>query len=182
MRLAETVTFGGDGLNRRADLRGQSDTLSRSEDAVHFVFWRGKILLSGQMDLVELPTNAPFLENSGQPPVFLGEKSGRYFFAHDVSSWKPADGIDETVGAFVDQSRQVVEEIEGSPEFCEIRSVMSELSATDAELSATAKSIHGWHASHRFCSQCGDESSSADGGYWVVELLEVEMKCRHSPA
>ncbi len=42
---------------------------------------------------------------------------------------------------------------------------LSRLSATDAALYATARSVVDWHARHRFCAQCGRPTVMAKGGW-----------------
>ena len=44
MKLAETVTFGGSGLNRAGALRGQAEGRPEIGDKA-IVFWRGKVLI-----------------------------------------------------------------------------------------------------------------------------------------
>ena len=59
MREAESVTFGGSGLNRAAHLRGQPDEIAvllRSDSSGVPAIWRGK----------------PLLDAESRAPVFLG--------------------------------------------------------------------------------------------------------------
>ncbi|MEO1776351.1 MAG: NAD(+) diphosphatase [Pseudomonadota bacterium] len=49
--------------------------------------------------------------------------------------------------------------------FIDLRSISPELSALDAEITATARALLGWHARHRFCSVCGAPSGIEDGGW-----------------
>ncbi|MCL4125539.1 UNVERIFIED_CONTAM: hypothetical protein GTU68_031076 [Idotea baltica] len=42
---------------------------------------------------------------------------------------------------------------------------MTQLSPRDAELAATARSVLGWHDSHKFCSACGMQSDLVDAGW-----------------
>lgn len=49
--------------------------------------------------------------------------------------------------------------------FTELRGVMTQLTAREAELVATAKALLQWHRSHGFCAACGAKSDMAQGGW-----------------
>ncbi len=168
MRLAEKVTFGSSVIDRRADLRGDAHTLramAEEPGANHLAFWKGKVLLSGEGCLFRLQADAELLQFATEGAVFLGCTADGAFYAHDVSKWLPEDGAPATIGAINDPSKQRVRELPGDPEFCDLRSVMADLSLLDAELAASAKSVLGWHRSHRYCSYCGAKSRPAEGGW-----------------
>ncbi len=67
MRHAEEVTFGGSGLDRAAELRGDIPALAaalQSAETRTMLIWRGKPLVSGPEDaleLVRLPLTHPVL-------------------------------------------------------------------------------------------------------------------------
>lgn len=169
MQLAESVTFGGSGLNRAADLRGKPDEVSKlkeSEDARALPVWRGKPLLSGdsrdRAGWLEL-SNSVF-GHASETPVFLGLDRNGPRFCFDVSSWIP-DDLPDTVGAFIDPSEQVHPDLGSDFVFAELRRAMTRLTARDAELVATAKALLGWHRSHLFCSGCGSLSLMVNNGW-----------------
>ena len=172
MKLAETVTFGGSGLDRAADLRGNIPALAAAINAPGartVLLWRGKVLVSGDeaLTLERLPLDHPILAAGAAEPILLGREEGHAVFAHDISGWEPEDQDTADIGAFIDRSEQVHPAAPGA-RFAELRSVMTRLSARDAELAATAKAIHGWHATHGYCAKCGARSDIFMAGWQRV--------------
>ncbi|MDU8944409.1 NAD(+) diphosphatase [Ovoidimarina sediminis] len=165
MKDAEHVTFGGSGLDRAAERRGDAEALLADPGAKVMPVWRGKPLLEADGEARRGGWIAPdhgLL--AGAPRVFLGLDDGAPRFAADVSGWEPGETA-ETVGAFVDPSEQRHPDLPDTQAFAELRQNMIRLSAREAELAATAKAILGWHVTHRFCAQCGAESSISQGGW-----------------
>ncbi|MEM0948833.1 MAG: NAD(+) diphosphatase [Pseudomonadota bacterium] len=167
MKDAELVTFGGSGLDRAAQLRGDRAALERllgAHGTGVLPLWRGKPLLDG-------PDRAPgWLDPKhpvvalGGPLVFLGLDDGIARFATDVSSWAP-DGVSETVGAFFDPSEQSHPDLPDGYVFAELRAIMAALAPRSAELLATARAILSWHQTHQFCAMCGAPSEMAQAGW-----------------
>ena len=170
MQHAEEVTFGGSGLDRAAEIRGDAAALAaatRDARARTVVLWRGKPLVTGDAarDLIRLPLDHPMLADPVRAPILLGREAGAgAVFAHDISDWAPDDLDEAAIRAFVDTSEQVHP---ACPEarFTELRRIMTRLSARDAELAATARAIHGWHATHGFCARCGAPSEMHQAGW-----------------
>ncbi|WP_108815460.1 NAD(+) diphosphatase [Loktanella sp. Alg231-35] len=163
MKIAETVTFGGSGLDRAAELRRQASDLQTQPGAQMILLWRGKPMI-GEGGLIRVAGDHPVLGDAAQDMVFLGREDGVPTFAADLSAWTPAD-LDETqLGGFLDPTEQVHPAVPDAM-FSELRAIMTRLSPRDAELAATAKAVMGWHLSHRFCAQCGAESAFAMGGW-----------------
>ncbi len=176
MRIAETVTFGGSGLERAAHLRGEDErmTLLRAEkSSTALVFWRGKPLLNMWKDrfqgVAQLPLNHPvILENLGARDtlIFLGiEDDGHAVFAADISTWEPDSYDAEALGLFLDPTEQRHPDLPDTQRFAELRRVMTFLNPRDAELAASAKAVIGWHASHGFCARCGQASDIVQSGW-----------------
>lgn len=171
MKIAETVTFGGSALDRRADLRAQPDALGAlmaRDDAGVVPVWRGKPLVVRAGEDIALGRLRPghaALEDTVEPPVFLGLDDGRPVWAADISGWTPEDVDLSTLGLFLDPSEQHHPQIGDDMRFAELRAIMTRLDARNAELAATAKAVLGWHESHRFCSRCGSRSRIAVAGW-----------------
>ena len=171
MKIAETVTFGGSGLNRAAHLRGDDAALELQATHVSarsILIWRGKPLFEGaaQDRLTRLTMDHVLVKSSGIPAIFLGmEEDGVPLFAHDISGWEPNDLDREAMGSFFDRSEQVHPDAPDGAVFLELRGRMAAISARDAEAAATAKSMFSWHRSHRFCAKCGSESKMAMAGW-----------------
>ena len=163
MRIAETVTFGGSGLDRAAELRGAGDELRARAGAQAVLFWRGKPMLCGDA-LQRVPLDHPVMADAAADMIFLGLEADVPVFAADLSGWTPASLDDSTLNQFLDPSQQVHPAVPDAV-FAELRAVMTRLNRRDAELAATAKAVLGWHESHRFCARCGAESKPAMSGW-----------------
>jgi NAD+ diphosphatase len=171
MRHTEQPTFGGSGLDRAGRLRGDAQALSAAAarpDAGVVVLWRGKPLVTGapgDARLALLHPGHPVLLASAGLRVFLGLDGTAGRWAHDLSAWEPEDGTAATLGAFLDPSEQRHPGLPDDTRFAELRAVMTQLSARDAELAATAKAILGWHDGHGFCARCGAVSQVVMAGW-----------------
>jgi NAD+ diphosphatase len=164
MLIAETVTFGGSGLDRQASLRRNAEALDAAlRRGMVVPIWRGKPLIAGDR-LGWVPADHPVLALA-RPPIFLGLDEGTPRFAADVSDWSPEAGADAPEVGFFDPTVQRHPALPGEAGFTELRGVMTLLSLREAELVATGKALVHWHKSHGFCSACGAKSDMADGGW-----------------
>ncbi|OYX22157.1 MAG: NADH pyrophosphatase [Rhodobacterales bacterium 32-66-9] len=164
MRIAETVTFGGSGLDRHATLRRDATGLDQALRAGTVLpIWRGKPLFN-QDRLAWVAANHPVLALAG-PPVFLGLDEGTPRFAADLSDWSPEAGADAPEAGFFDQTVRHHPALPGGEGFTELRGVMTRLDAREAELVVTGKALLHWHRTHGFCSACGARSVLAQGGW-----------------
>lgn len=163
MKHAETVTFGGSGLDRAADLRGDFAQVLADPRSRSLLIWRGKPMMhDGKLVMVGL--DHPVLRDGGNP-ILVGRDDDGAILAHDLSAWEPAFLDDTQLGGFVDTSLQSHPELPEDHVFAELRSIMTMLSPRDAELAATAKAIYGWHATHLFCARCGAPSDMQQAGW-----------------
>jgi NAD+ diphosphatase len=180
MRIAETVTFGGSGLDRAAHLRGDAaavEAMLRDPAARVLPVWRGKPLFAGDpRDLGWLAPGHAALSPADEAPAFLGLDGGPRF-AVDISAWQPEE-IPDTVGAFFDPSEQRHPLLPADHAFGELRANMTRLDARAAELVATAKAVLGWHETHGFCSRCGAKSRMIEAGW---QRLCPDCGARHFP-
>ncbi|WP_111732104.1 NAD(+) diphosphatase [Roseovarius amoyensis] len=171
MKEAETVTFGGSGLDRAAPLRADPAALEQAVargQAETLLLWRGKPLVAapGHDRLVRLPPDHPVFEGARMPPILLGrEPDGRLVLARDISAWRPDAPPDSAGTGFDDMSQQRHPALPDTHVFADLRRIMTRLSPRDAEYTATAKALIGWHESHRFCSRCGAESRMIMAGW-----------------
>jgi NAD+ diphosphatase len=150
-------------LDRAAHLRAadnaRNDPLART-----LVFWRGKLLTiaSGRPMSIGLEHHA--LADGREPPVLVGLTPEGPVFAADLALWSPPEDA-ATIGQFVDQSQQRHPAF-AEAMFVEIRGLMPGLSRLEGELIATGRALIGWHAVHRFCSNCGTPTLAESSG-WV---------------
>jgi NAD+ diphosphatase len=172
VKQAETVTFGGGGLDRADTLRTDGMALAKlrtSGEARAIVFWRGKPMVDTTTEnLHALPTDHPILTHAKEPPLFLGISDGVPVFSYDISSWEPIDIDPQAIGQFFDPSVNRHPSLPEEVVFAELRSVMAQLSPLDAELAAAALGLHNWHRAHRFCAKCGTRSDINNGGWQRV--------------
>jgi NAD+ diphosphatase len=170
MKNAETVTFGGSGLDRSGLVRNNASDLhdlAQRAGARCLLFWRGKPLVEGTdaVTLARLPFDHVVLGRITTPAIFMGREGDEGIWAHDLSSWEPENLDFLTLGTFLDPSEQRHPDLPDGERFAELRTVMTRLSARDAELAATAKAVMGWHDTHLFCSRCGAPSEMAAAGW-----------------
>ncbi|MEO0378903.1 MAG: NAD(+) diphosphatase, partial [Pseudomonadota bacterium] len=170
MRHAETVTFGGSGLDRAGEIRADPATVAAAAAdpaARAILLWRGKPLIdkTRPATLLRVGLDHPVLAAANPDPILLGREDGAARFAYDLSGWAPEDLDASQLGGFLDPSEQQHPAFAAHEVFVELRRVMTWLTPRDAELAATAKAVFGWHASHRFCAKCGAESEVSMAGW-----------------
>jgi NAD+ diphosphatase len=165
MRNAEAVTFAGAALDRashlRSDAAGQA-ALAADPRALGLAVWRGKPLFDteGGARLAWLPLESEVFAGAS-PRVFLGIEDGTPRFAFAVRDWQ------ETAAphGFVDEAREAHPSLPERFRFGDLRALMGQLGPVDAGDAAAAKGILGWHATHRFCANCGAPSEVTDAGW-----------------
>lgn len=179
MKRAETVTFGGSGLDRAAELRSDREALAaleRDPAARVLALWEQKLLAKAPEDGLAFvhPSDAMV---AGCQYFFLGRDEAGPIFAADLIDWVP-DAIPDTLGAFIDLSRQTHPLAPEGAAFSELRSIMSALSPREAELAATARAVVAWHRGHGYCAKCGNGSEIAEAGW---QRLCPACGTRHFP-
>ena len=105
MKIAETVTFGGSGLDRAAERRKDTATLATQATSRIIPFWRGKPMLAADA-LVRLAPDHPIFADALVDRVFLGDDDGVLTFAADLSLWTPPELDDAALNTFLDPSEQ----------------------------------------------------------------------------
>jgi NAD+ diphosphatase len=181
MRIAETVAFGGSGLDRAAHLRADAPALGAmlGDPATRVLpVWRGKPLFAGEPRVLAwVEAGHPVLRSADEAPVFLGLDAGVPRFAVDISGWQPEE-VPDTLGAFFDPSEQRHPLLDPDHAFGELRANMTRLDPRSAELAATAKAVLGWHETHGHCARCGAKSQIAEAGW---QRLCPACGARHFP-
>lgn len=170
MKLAETVTFGGSGLDRAAYLRADTQALDLRRKDQHseaIVFWRGKPLIRrGEWDcLARMSMQHPVVVDRAEQAIFLGLEDDRAIFAHDLSDWEPPEYDADALGGFLDPSEQKHPQLPETDVFAELRANMTRLTPREAELAAAARALYCWHDSHRYCAKCGGKSEMSMAGW-----------------
>ena len=165
MRHAETVTFGGSGLDRAGDIRADFTTVKAMPGARTALFWRGKPMVDASDTLVTVPLDHPVLEDAAPDAILIGRDDTGPILGHDLSPWTPEDLDTSTLGGFVDRSLQTHPALPDDHAFAELRMIMTKLSPRDAEVAATGKAIFDWHRTHLFCARCGHPSDMVMAGW-----------------
>jgi NAD+ diphosphatase len=169
------IAFTSGALDRAAHLRSEID--GRSDDRARtLVFWRGKVLADAENQPLWVELDHPALRDCPDAPVFLGLRGDEASFAIDLALWTPFEDA-TTIGQFIDQSQQL-HPAWPQARLIEVRSVMPALSRLDGECVATGRALIGWHATHRFCANCGQQSAVEDGG-WVRKCMHC--RTQHFP-
>ncbi len=183
MQAAESVSFGGGGLNREAHRRNAAQDFARDPASRVLPLWRGRPLVIGEHSprLLTLPPDHPALSLVSGESVFLGSAEGVAHFACDVSRWEPpseavADSAPGRPGQ--DQPATGLPDLDETARFADLRGLITALSPLEGELAATARGILEWHRSHGFCAKCGAKTDSAEGG-WQRRCPSCEA--RHFP-
>ena len=162
-------TFAGGALDRRSDLRLETDWLAaRREDPASraLALWNGQPLLvehEGGLALVQLEAELALrLAGSDEHILFMGLDGETAVFAVDLMG----DG-DPTAGP-----------LEGRGKFMDLRMSGGRMSAADAGAAATAKALFEWKRRHGFCSACGQRSEAAEAGW---KRVCTACKTEHFP-
>ena len=168
MRIAETVTFGGSGLDRAANLRRDAAGVAALWPGARvLLMWRGRPLLRGGAGLGWLAAEHA-LAGGLDSAIFLGldggADGGLAVFAQDISAWAPVEPMATSAG-FFDISVQPHPDLADDLAFHDLRAVMALLTPRDAELAATAKALLEWHRGHGFCAACGAKSDMVHAGW-----------------
>ena len=172
MKHAETVTFGGSGLDRGQHLRADPQALAAlwaGQDTHVLPFWRGQALvedlgldMTGGQRLVRLsPAHPVFAAVTN--PIFLGYDGDHPCFAADISATLTQTDI-PPAGPFA-TTRQPHPALPQTQGFADLRGLMTGLTRHEAELAAIAKALLDWHRSHSFCANCGTASTPSMGGW-----------------
>jgi len=160
------VTFGAGGLDRSAHLRGDAVALARlaaAPESRSLVFWRGRPLM-GAAGLARVEMDHPALAGAAVP-MLLGLGPEGAVFVHDLSHWQPEGVGVEPDRAFADPAPVPHPAFAATAGFCDLRSVMADLSTEEAELAASAKAVLAWHETHPRCARCGAESRVVMAGW-----------------
>jgi NAD+ diphosphatase len=169
MKDAEAVTFAGGRLDRASQTRADPEriaALATDPRARALALWRGKPLLEqgAGLRLGWQPLDAPLFAGAADAAIFLGLDASAPRFARAIPDW-PELSPPEGAPGFLDASRTPHPSLPEAFAFGDLRATMAELDADEAGAAAAAKGILGWHATHRFCANCGAASEPADAGW-----------------
>jgi len=150
--IAFQNTFAGSPLDRAAARRVDPDWLAaRLMDPTSWclALWKGQILADDK-GVVGLPVAfATTVETDPDKLLFLGVEGKAAGFAVDIDN-----DLDPAAGPLA-----------GHGQFEELRPLALRLPANDAAVAACARSLFEWRRRHRWCSNCGQPTRSAEAGW-----------------
>ncbi len=154
---AFTNTFAGNPLDRASDKRGDTQWLGETladPESLAIAIWNGQPMVEGGKDEPRIAyfraSLAGELSSNGERLLFLGLWKDTAVFAVDLT-----DGTDPADGGPLD----------GMGKFVDLRAVATALPPADAAIIATAKGMFEWRRRHRYCSNCGEATHPAEGGW-----------------
>jgi NAD+ diphosphatase len=141
------LSFTGNPLDRASADRSDPKWIAAQQaraDALFLPIWQTKPLLVGNR--AGLLSAAMMGLNPDMQTIFLGLRDGQPLFAVALP-----DSEEPPLAAL--------------GEFQEMRAAAFVLSDAESAIAGQAKSLIDWHHRHRFCANCGAETSAADSGY-----------------
>ncbi|WP_417270924.1 NAD(+) diphosphatase [Celeribacter sp.] len=164
-RPNQAVTLGAGTLDRAALQRAEAASLWEKDGSRVLPIWSYKPFCHDTGGLAFLDTKDPKVAGLARDAIFLGvDDAGAAIFAADVTEACEVHALEPLQEGFLDPSQQRVDGLSGRA-FCELRSVMTLLSAWEAEIASTARGLLEWHNRHGFCAACGVKSNMTQGGW-----------------
>ena len=141
------LSFTGNPLDRASAERSDPKWVAAQQaraDALFLPIWQTKPLLIG--DRAGLLSAAMMGLTPDMQTIFLGLRDGQPLFAVALPDSEEAP-------------------LAGLGEFREMRAAAFVLTDAESAIAGQAKSLIDWHRRHRFCANCGTQTSAADSGY-----------------
>jgi NAD+ diphosphatase len=164
-------TFAGTPLDRGGDLRTDQAWLEKQSadpDAMAVALWTGMPLVEAapeggrRLAYLRADLARDAVRGDAERMLFLGLHDKTPVFAVEFEgSADPSEGPLRGLGAFE-----------------ELRGLALALPGPETGICATAKSLFEWRKRHRFCSVCGHESETSDGGW---KRVCPNCKAEHFP-
>ena len=162
--------FAGGAVNRRADLRRDSEWLSERLNHPQtriLPVWRSRSLLV----MGEQPAAAMLAAQDVEAMLdekrtaFLGVVEERAHFSLDLS--------------YLDEA-EVASALASHGEFIDLRNTGGLLDPTESNLLAYARGLAYWHERHHFCGVCGHPAEARDAGH-IRQCTNPECGAQHFP-
>ena len=170
--------FSETNFNRSAKMRQKTSQLAhliRNPQTKHILIWRGKILFNFSSNTPRIGLishNHKFWYNLNAVPIengkFVGFQEDTALFYHDIPDWNDLETKNLKEEPFLDESRHSHPAISNSFAFCEIRSLMTVITKSDAAILTTVKGIYEWNNVTNFCNKCGSATINTLSGWEKV--------------
>lgn len=158
-----------------------SKLLSSNSKSKIIPFWQEKPLVLTDGQLCWLNPNHKLFSRC-KTTVFLGFHNGLARFASSVSDQLVGCESEMALGNIQDDSTLIHPEAPKNTKFLSLRSVMSNLSAENAEFAAIAKILLNWHDTHLYCPKCGEPVvMTAAGWQQYCRKCQIQYFCRTNP-
>jgi NAD+ diphosphatase len=161
--------FTGNPLDRASERRSDSawvEAKLADPTSLAVTLWNGKPLTEtrdGKLQLSYITADmARELAGGWERLLFLGLWKETAVFALDIEG-----GVDPADGP-----------LQGLGQFQELRTVAMALPGSESAIAATAKGMFEWRRKHRHCSNCGEPSQVAEGGW---KRICPSCKAEHFP-
>jgi NAD+ diphosphatase len=165
--------FAGSPLDRAAHLRTDAEWLASAlADAKNRLvpIWDLKALVAlGEPPSIDWRPATDLAKLAGEEaePIFLG--LGDHERAHFAIGLAGEDNPAKDGGPLA-----------GTGKFIDVRSIAPQIAGPEAAILAQARHLIDWHRRHKFCANCGAETSMIEAGY-SRKCPDEDCKTRHFP-
>ena len=159
--------------------------LIKKQETSHILLWRGKVLFNfspNKLVLAKLKNSDSFWNEPSTPKItngnFIGFQDQQAIFYHDILDWNGLNLKNSELNKFSDTSQYRHPALPNHFAFCEIRSVMAQISENDAKILGCIKGIYEWNKSNAYCSKCGAKTTNRLSGW---EKVCQSCNAKHFP-
>lgn len=188
MKTYNKFLFSETAFDRSTKIRANASTLKNlinSSNTKHALVWKGKVLFdfSAKFPRIGLINkNNKFWKALDRTEImnghFVGIIEKTPIFYHDISNWEDPTADATAVNSFIDNSRNYHPAFPSFFAFCELRSLMTLITKTDAAILASIKGIYEWNKANNFCNNCGSRTNTILSGW---EKICISCNKKHFP-
>ncbi len=176
MKSKPPIAFYNTTLDRSGHLRNKFDSENytvENKQAQHIIIWNGKPLIDWDQKSPKLAClkESHQLVKASKLRVFLGKVQEVPIFANELTDWNDPTIESKSFNNFLDTTQNHHPDAKPKQLFCELRTLIGDLSENDLHLSGTAKSLIDWHKKNLFCSSCGHRCLPTKSG-WESKCTE----------
>lgn len=167
--------FSETNFNRFTKIRENSVALNdliKNPKTKHILLWRGKILFDCSSDIPRLgliSRNNKFWSDLNDINIqhgnFVGFHNDTAIFYHNIPDWNGLEVAKLKTTNFSDNSRNPHPSLPKSFVFCELRSLMTLITKSDATVLASVKGIYEWNKVNNYCGKCGSKTNASLSGW-----------------
>lgn len=168
MTNSNDMPLAANAIERAAHFRTDEDWLANAiqqDDVLIFLMQEGEPCLEGA-PLQNIGFGRPPPAGVTKPLLWLGPEALK--LSDNTRTLFLGVDKNETPIFALDMPKQFKLEgslLEGGGHFCDMRSAAGLLSALDANIASTARSLFLWHDTHGFCAKCGSGTGDTDAGW-----------------